>query len=130
MAKPSSKSKAVDLAKKIAKVRDGFVCQKCGRSKAQGWQMHGAHIMPETWAATAADPDNILTLCARCHSMGGESAHQNPIQFGRWFDEHYPGLYDQMASKAVAYSQNPFPKIDWDLALADLRSELKRVDVT
>lgn len=125
----SAKAKAIDIAKKIARARDGYQCQKCSRNKAEGWQMHGAHIIPVTWAATAADPENLLTLCARCHSMGPDSSHQNPVMFGRWFDEHYPGLYDRMMAKAVAYSQNPFPKIDWDLKLAELKAELKRFDL-
>lgn len=127
MAKATAKrKKAVELAKKIAKERDGYQCQKCPRNKAQGWQMHGAHIMPETWQATCADPENIITLCAACHSMGGNSAHQNPIKFGRWFDEKYPGLYDRMEQKAVAYSQNPFPKIDWDEVIAELKNNTHR----
>jgi hypothetical protein len=116
--KSADKTASVILAKTVAKLRDGYVCVRCGRGKSQGWQMHGAHIMPETWAATAADPDNILCLCASCHMRW----HDNPIAIGRWFDEAYPGLYDRMNQKAVAYSKNPFPKLDWE----EIRENLKR----
>jgi hypothetical protein len=119
--KTSDKKKAIDMAKLVAKERDGYVCQKCGRSREQGWTMHAAHIMPVSWSGTCADPENMLTLCATCHSMGKTSAHDDPVNFGRWFDEHYPGLYDKMRDKAFKYSSNPYPKINW----VELREELK-----
>jgi len=118
-----SKKLAVNEAKRVAKDRDDWTCVRCGRSREQGWRMHGAHIMPVEWDGTAADPDNILTLCATCHSIGRASAHEDPVSFARWLDEKYPGLYDRMHQQAYKYSKNPFPKIDW----TDVRDKLKQL---
>lgn len=121
------KIKSIMLAKAVAKERDGYVCQKCGRSREQGWAIHGAHIMPVSWSGTAADPENIIALCAKCHSMGRESAHEDPIGFSSWFNERYPGLYDRMHEKAIKYSANPFPKIDWVETIKDLKKQLDNI---
>lgn len=123
----SAKEKAVKLAKDIAKGRADYICEKCGRSKEQGWVMHGAHIMPVTWAKTAADPNNILCLCASCHSVGSSSQHQDPVPFSRWLDHEFPGRYDDLRAQAVAYSKNPKPKMDWDEVLKVLREEAKEL---
>ncbi len=108
----NAKTKCVDVAKKIAKIRDNYTCVKCGATR-ETRQIHGAHIMPVTYNGTAADPENIIALCSTCHSMGRTSAHQDPIQFGRWFEEMYPGRYDALNEKAQKYTKNPV-KIDWD----------------
>jgi len=83
--------------------------------------MHGAHIMPVTYNGTAADPYNILCLCAGCHSMGPKSAHQNPVEFSRWLDITFPGRYDECNQRAQEYTRNPKPKKDW----VAIRAELK-----
>lgn len=124
--KTSSKKKAIDLAKQVAKERDGYVCQKCGRSRDQGWTMHGSHIMPVDWSGTAADPENIICLCAACHSVGRKSAHEDPVGFGVWFNKQYPGLYEKMQKKAYAYTANPYPKIDWDETIEKLKDQLNQ----
>lgn len=122
-AKTTPKSAAIKLAKDIAKLRDGYICQKCYRSKEQGWAIHGAHIMPVTYGGTAADPENILSLCAKCHSMGKTSAHQDPVGFGNWYESMYPGKYKKLRNKAIKYDKNPFPKIDWE----ELRQDLLKI---
>jgi len=107
------KAKAVELAKKIAKERDGYQCQKCYRSRDQGWQIHGAHIVPVSFDKTAANLRNIIALCAACHSMGKYSAHDNPTDFSAWLETMYPGLSEELRAEAYEYDTNPFPKIDW-----------------
>lgn len=81
--------------------------------------------MPVTWAATAADPNNILCLCAGCHSMGPNSAHQNPHKFVRWFEDTFPGRYDELEHKATEYSRTKFPKIDWEETYLTLKELYK-----
>lgn len=98
--KKKIKKKCIELAKRIAKEKANYICEKCGRSKMQGWRMHGAHIIPVEFGNTAADPDNILCLCAKCHSIGRESAHENPLEFSRWFEKKIPGRYDRLRLKA------------------------------
>lgn len=127
MSKKNLKTKAVDVAKTIAKVRDNYTCQKCGATR-ETRMIHGAHIMPVTYGATAADPDNILALCSTCHSMGKNSAHQDPIQYGLWFEEKYPGKYAKLREKAIAYDRNPFPKIDWEEVRIRLKKELDTME--
>lgn len=125
--KKTQKDYAVDEAKRVAKLRDNYTCQKCNRSKKMGYQMHGAHIIPVEYDGTAADPENILCLCATCHSVGRTSAHEDPVKFGRWFDEMYPGLYDRMWQRAWEYIKNPFPKKDWKRIRQQLKEVLKQM---
>lgn len=115
------KAKAVTLAKDIAKERDGWKCMKCGKRKSDGWQIHGAHIVPVSFDATAADPENIIALCAACHSMGKYSAHDNPTDFSAWLEFFYPGRAEKMRMIAYEYDKNPFPKIDWEEKIKELQ---------
>src|SRR3990167_2866367 len=107
--KPKEKSntwwrkKCVTLAKVEAKERDGWICQHCGRSKAQGYQMQGSHVYPEgVYKSMSADADNILCLCAGCHTGGfrannnTKSWHGDPVYFADWFREKYPELYQTL----------------------------------
>lgn len=119
--KSAAKKRAITLAKTIAKIRDGYICQKCGNSLAAGFQMHGSHIMPETWAGTAADPENILCLCANCHVRGRDSWHQEPVNNARWLEEKYPGLYDKVRTKALEQVRNK-KKIDWPAEVDRLKA--------
>lgn len=116
--------KAVIIAKEIAKIRDNYTCQKCGDKDKQ---IHGSHILPVTWGKTSAMPDNILALCAGCHKMKKDSWHEDPIANARWFENKYPGEYDRLMRIAVAYSQNPFPKIDWAEVLNDLKEKKRQL---
>lgn len=116
-----AKERAIKLAKLISKTKAGYQCEKCPKNKSQGWQMHGAHILPVEWDATAAMPENILCLCATCHSMGRESQHEDPIPFARWFEAKWPGRYDELREIATSYVRNPFPKIDWELKCSELK---------
>lgn len=122
------KPKAIKAAKDLVKTRQNYTCEKCGKSRdASGIQMHGSHILPVTWAKTAADPNNILCLCAGCHKTKRDSWHEDPIANGRWFEERWPGRYDELYAQALAYSQNPFPKIDWKLLHEELTQQLKEL---
>lgn len=89
------------IAKIKAKDRDNWTCLHCGRSKEQGYQMHGSHIYPEgVYLSMSAEVDNILTLCAKCHVGGGAwknksipSWHEDPVYFADWYREKFPELY-------------------------------------
>ena len=105
------KKKSIELAKKIAKDRANWTCEKCGRSKRQGWQLHGSHIIPVEYGNTAAMPENILCLCASCHSMGRDSAHENPVPFSRWLETKFPGRYDKLW--LIARDVKPIRPSEW-----------------
>lgn len=100
------RKKCVTWAKTEAKKRDGYICQHCGRSKDQGWQIHGSHILPEgTYVSMSADVDNIIALCATCHTGGwrgnkNTSWHNDPIYFAEWFNKKYPGKYSELRKRS------------------------------
>lgn len=114
----SQKKACIELAKRICRI--GGVCIKCGRSKAQGWQIHAAHIMPVTYANTCASTYNLIPLCAACHSMGPRSAHQNPHEFVLWFEERFPGRYKLLQAIANTHKSN-----DWSMIYLALLQEEK-----
>jgi len=121
----SGKNTAIAEAKKVSKLKAHYTCEKCGKMDGV---MHGAHIMPVTYAGTCADPYNILCLCAGCHSMGPHCAHQNPHEFVRWFEEMFPGRYDDLRERAYSYSKNPMPKKDWKAITKELRQMQKDLE--
>lgn len=116
MAKSTEKErkKCVKLAKKIAVKRDKGICQKCGKSKAAGYAMHGSHNYPEgRYKSMSADVDNILTLCYQCHFLWW---HKHPIEAGEWFREKYPELAETLKLRAREIKQ-----INWTLKYQDLK---------
>jgi len=68
------KKQCIELAKKVAKTRDGYRCRTCGRTDRQ---MHGSHIIPvsRNWFY-AVDVGNIICQCARCHMEW----HESPVK--------------------------------------------------
>ena len=90
------KKKAITEAKR--QVRSKFKkCQCCGH---EGRQLHGAHIIPVDFEGTAADKDNILCLCSRCHVHDKNSNHKNPVWFVNWLETNFPGRKDRLWEKA------------------------------
>jgi hypothetical protein len=98
------RKKCVEIAKKIAKSRDNYTCQYCGK-RGTGMQIHGSHILPEgAYPLMSAEPYNIIALCAE-HHVGGSSSHMNrtleswhshPIKFSQWFNNTWPGRYKEL----------------------------------
>lgn len=43
------------------------VCQACGRDETL--EVH--HILPLSWGGKRCDPENLITLCDRCHLLVG-----------------------------------------------------------
>jgi hypothetical protein len=115
------KKKCIELAKKICRLKG--VCEKCGRTKKQGWRMHAHHIIPVTYAHTAALTSNLISLCASCHSMGPNSIHQSSFaaaEFTEWFNNKYPGMY--LILRTIAQNKS---KVDWNLVYIGLQYEWK-----
>ena len=84
------RKKCVADAKQKAKIRDKYICQKCGK-KVEGMNAHGSHIYNEgTYRSMSADPDNILTFCYYCHINWW---HKNPLEASDWFKKKFPELY-------------------------------------
>jgi len=92
------RKKCVARAKEEAKARAGYTCERCGRSKKQGYAMHGSHILPEgAYISMSADSDNILCLCYLCHFQWW---HKNPLEASAWFKEKYGSLYTTLRKRA------------------------------
>lgn len=71
--------------------------------------MHGAHIMPEEYGSTAADPFNIMCLCASCHKFKKAAWHKSPMEAAEWFHAKYPGRYQIVKDRA-----HTLRTIDWE----------------
>jgi len=119
------RKKAVEIAKKIAVLRDGGICQKCGKSKASGYQIHGSHIFSVGAHPTiSAEPYNIKALCATCHSPGFKGSwHEDPAANIEWFEGKFPGRLKELLAleKKLLGTQN------WEMILKDLKQKLKDV---
>jgi 5-methylcytosine-specific restriction endonuclease McrA len=111
------REKAITEAKRIAKERDNFVCQKCGKTSEEK-QIQGSHVIPvKSGGLLAADPDNIIALCAGCHKWSGDSWHESPME-QQWFTKKFPGLYEYLKLK---HQIRPIKKYEWE----ELYKELK-----
>jgi hypothetical protein len=118
----TTRQKAIDIAKKVAKERDSWICQKCGKGKLAG-QIQGAHIFPITFGNTAADPDNIIAMCASDHEWARNSWHNSPLENAEWFLVKWPGRYERL--KAKAYPIRPIKEYEWKEKLEDLKKQYK-----
>jgi len=107
------KNKAIDRAK--AKVRELGRCEKCGTTLLQ---MHGSHIIPVRFSATAADTENILCLCAGCHKLNKDSWHEHPLKNAEWFEQTWPGRKEKLYAKAQVTTR--YRAEDWKKIYDDL----------
>ena len=121
------KKKSIELAKKIAKDKASWKCEKCGRTKKQGWKMDGAHIIPVEYGLTCANPENILCLCATCHRLGRNAAHENPVPFTRWLEETFPGRYDKLWE--IARKSRPIYDSEWKETFKNLKIQWKALTI-
>jgi 5-methylcytosine-specific restriction endonuclease McrA len=79
------------------KERDGWKCRRCGRSKAQGWAIHAAHVFSRRIKATRWDAQNLFSLCFVCHRW----AHDWPLEFHVWVrDQLGDAVYESLAERA------------------------------
>jgi len=111
------RQKAIDQAKQRAKERDNFTCQKCGAT-GEYKQIHASHIIPvKAKGVIAADPENIIALCAGCHRWAGDSWHEDP-KGQDWFDKKFPGLYKKLKQK---HEVRPVKEYEWKEIYNNLR---------
>lgn len=122
--KPGPKRKNSSMVKELdallslyVRTRDGFQCNKCGKSNHLG----AAHVLPKGhYKRLRFEPDNLMTLCwMPCH----ESFWHKRIHEARaWFDEKYPGRYERLeiASRCA-------PKTDLKLLLCVWRQEVAKL---
>lgn len=58
--------------------RDGFRCQLCGATQADGYKLHVDHILPVSKGGKT-EICNLRTLCERCNMGKGDRLEQPPI---------------------------------------------------
>lgn len=93
MAKKRNERKALinscmRLAKAIAKERDDYTCQKCGKRGKDGWKIDASHVIPDGRCERLnTDPQNMKALCFSCHKLWW---HLSPLEAGIWFFEKFP----------------------------------------
>ena len=84
------KTKIETEAKRLAKQRDKYICQKCGK-KVSGSKAHGSHVIPKSRSQLLRfDIMNIKCLCMFCHIRWW---HLYPTDSGIWFRETFPDRY-------------------------------------
>ena len=62
------RSQAWKRSVRVAYLRDGYTCQRCGATKQGYRSLHAHHV--RSWAehpSLRLDVDNLVTLCNRCH---------------------------------------------------------------
>lgn len=113
---PISKKKLMDenieIAKLIAKTRDKYTCQHCGK-RDKGPNMHGSHVINEARDhRLACDPYNIKALCYNCHLNWW---HKNPVEAGDRFRKKYPGRFEALQKAHIDYMGMWSISITWAL---------------
>ncbi len=63
-----------------------------------------AHIIGRSYKTIRVDRRNALCLCAGCHMY----FTHHPLEWREWVDETYPGRWDELNAKALAYGG-----VDW-----------------
>lgn len=87
------RKKCEDKAKEVAKKRDKYTCQKCGKV-VSGSDCHGSHVRPvSSGNQFRFDIRNIKVLCYHCHINWW---HKNPIEAAEWFKEKFPDRYEYL----------------------------------
>lgn len=89
-------NKAINIAAKIVLL--GAKCATCGRTGSHSMALHAHHIIKRKYGNTCALPENLIPLCASCHSR----AHSNEAEFRTWLAKRSPGLYDRLWQLARA----------------------------
>jgi hypothetical protein len=67
-------------------------CEWCGRSDKEV-QLHHHHIIPRGNYAYRHLVENCLCLCASCHTLGAQSAHNDISALYAWLMKDRPGIW-------------------------------------
>lgn len=89
------KKKLMELVKKHAKQRDGYIDQRSGEL-LEGSNAHASHVIPVSQGNRLAfDPRNIKTLSYHNHINWW---HKNPTVSGQWYKDKFPENWDYLES--------------------------------
>lgn len=111
----SGKLRTLDnVFSRIVRERDGK-CLKCGSLSA----LQCSHVVPRTYLSIRWDLSNAITLCYRCHIHWW---HKHPLEASRWFEDKWPGRYNELLVIA-----NQHKKVDRVKLLSELNEKLKEI---
>ena len=106
-------------AKKLAKERDDYTCQRCGKRAEDGWKIDASHVIPDgRCEALNTDPMNMKALCFACHKLWW---HMSPLEAGVWFAEKFPDRAKYLIDKLNEFDRTKMG-IQW---WRDWRKQLK-----
>lgn len=72
-------------------------CSKCGRT---GCRLNVHHILPKKlYGDLVFDEQNLIVLCAKCHSFGRGSAHKDGMAFAIWLANNFPERMEYLRNK-------------------------------
>lgn len=98
------------------KIRSKGYCEVCGKSDGL---LNAHHAYGRKNLSTRWDLRNGVCLCATHHTMGNQSAHNNPIWFIKWMEENrredYDYLVEKMKETPKPYSLKDYLKIEEEL---------------
>lgn len=104
------------LVREIVFKRDGYRCVRCGKVPTET-VLQLSHIIPKGRAKRLRfETANCLCMCLACHLYWW---HKDPIEAFRWFNEKYPGRYEQLQ-----IMERCVGKIDYKMIEIILRAEL------
>jgi len=106
------------LSRECAIQKYGSECAYC--RKRSPLNVH--HIFSRSKKSVRWDMDNLIVLCAGCHTLGNNSFHKNPIESIEWLKEKR-GItwYQKLRLKA-----NQISKPDYNLEKLYLEIELQK----
>lgn len=99
-------------------IKKANFCEKCGVDfrilKANGKvrYKHPHHIISEgavreTYKELIDDLKNGILLCARCHKLSNDSAHEGGFEFTFWLAKNKPEQYNYLKSFLENYKNKP-----------------------
>lgn len=90
--KQHAKKLADKLARQVVLYRDGYRCQRCGKTDREGAVIQWAHIIRRGALSIRWKEDNAVALCAECHVF----FTYREEEWRTWLDLNYPGLWDRL----------------------------------
>ena len=101
-----------NIWKSAVKVNSDFKCEVCGKGSDQV-QLHAHHYIGRTHTSLRWCLLNGFCLCASHHTMGRESAHEDP----QWFDKVARDLRGEIWYNEIMQIKNKINKFDYETNL-------------
>ena len=82
---------------RLVKLRAKEKCEVCGATK-ENVRLNSHHIIGRVNRRTRWDLRNGVCLCVQHHKFGRQSAHEDPVWFNKWLEEHKSKDYEYIKS--------------------------------